>query len=367
MTIIASGNLPLTGTSSARVLVKGPLSALEANADTLLALGGVFASGDLPLTGTGTAKIAFNAVSVGSLPLSGSGETVTAIGATASGSLLLTGAIASKVTVRGSLAATSSGADTLFARGGAIASGTLSLSGTSTATLRVFGSLVASEPVADTAALVAYTSLLTDLLPASSGAYERTAASAILASLPVPIRQVMSPEQTPVPFLPFLAAHRGVDLWYNDWAESRKRQMAAAAPTLAAIKATSAAPAAFLAYVDGTVVDRIAYPTRFVMNRSVIGRTPIGHPNFTARYLVRVLTTKPPRAFVIGRSPMNRRALKTPSREPFLRCLAALRVSKSSDTVYRVDFAHQRVISIDDAPLMDGSVRIGQYVPRNKL
>ena len=206
-----------------------------------------------------------------------------------------------------------------------------------------------------------------DLLPPNATPAERAIAASLHATLPVPLRQIMDPNATPTAWLPWLAAHDSVDLWFEDWAVARKRQMVNLAPTLARLTGTVAGPQAFLNFVDGTILDRIAYPTRFVMNRAVIGRTPIGHPTFTARYLVRVVTVKPPRAFVIGRSAMGNQRIKTPSREPFRRCRIALTASKSPDTEYRVDFAHQRVITLDSGIPMNGSIRIGQYVPRAKL
>ncbi|WP_348640128.1 phage tail protein, partial [Rhizobium sp. FKY42] len=45
------------------------------------------------------------------------------------------------------------------------------------------------------------------LLPSSSGAFEYALAAGMSDDLPVPYAQIMDPYQTPVRFLPWLAAH----------------------------------------------------------------------------------------------------------------------------------------------------------------
>lgn len=205
------------------------------------------------------------------------------------------------------------------------------------------------------------------LLPGGSKPFTVAIAAAMTDTLPVPIREAVDPLRTPAAFLPFLAAHESVDLWFDDWPEARKRAMVAEAPVLAGKKGTRAASARFLSYVDAELVATVAYPARFVFGRARIGRTPVGHSAFVARYLLKIVTHTPPRAFVIGRSPMGRRLLKTPSREPFKRALAALRVAKAPETEYRADFAHKRPLQLSDGPLLDGSYRLGDFVSRRTL
>lgn len=208
-----------------------------------------------------------------------------------------------------------------------------------------------------------------DLLPGGARAYPFTRALALgmTDALATPIREAVDPHKAPAAFLPFLAAHESVDLWFEDWPEARKRAMIAEAPILAGKKGTRIGSVRFLSYVDAELVAAVAYPARFVLGRAVIGRTPIGHPPFVARYLVKIVTHTPRNAFVMGRSPIGRRALRTPSREPFHRALAALRVAKAPETEIRVDFAHKRPLQLSDAPPLDGTYRLGDFVTRRSL
>nr|WP_281414904.1 phage tail protein I [Aurantimonas sp. DM33-3] len=204
-------------------------------------------------------------------------------------------------------------------------------------------------------------------MPGNAAPFEIAVTEAMTDVLPVPIREIMDPATAPAAFLPFLAAHESVDLWFEDWSDDRKRAMIAQALQLAALKGTPAASQAFLDFVDGQILDKISYPSRFVLGRSAIGRHPIGHPAFVARHLVKVETFKPPRALVAGRSVLGRAVLRTPSRERIRRCRVALTVAKAPDTEYRADFAHGRKIRLDDAVPLDGTYRIGQYLDRVKL
>lgn len=227
-----------------------------------------------------------------------------------------------------------------------------------------------------------------DLLPPRRpSAWTRSLAAAMSDELPVPVTEAMDPATAPAVLLPWLAVHYGVRLWYSDWSEARKRQVIAEAPVAAFAVGTRAAVIRYLGYVDATLVDVVAYPARFVIGRSPIGRTPIGHPPFLARYLVRVETSS--RSFVIGRSAMASRdqiaaptphlvvtaggtqivgtPLRTPSREALDRCLAAMRAAKAPETEIRVDFGHHRRIQLLDAPLLDGSAALGDFVARSNL
>lgn len=205
------------------------------------------------------------------------------------------------------------------------------------------------------------------LLPANASIYEVALAEGMSELPPALIREAMDPATTPLSVLPFLAVHRHVRLWYPDWSEARRRQMAQEGPELAGLVGTQAAAARFLAFVDAEIIGKVSYPSRFVQSRAVLGRTPIGHPPFLARYLVKVETFTPPRAFVLGRSILGPARLKRPTREPFNRALAALRVAKAPETEYRVDFAHLRPLSIADAPPLDGTYALDAYVSRTWL
>jgi P2-related tail formation protein len=205
------------------------------------------------------------------------------------------------------------------------------------------------------------------ILPPNATPFERAVALAASDDLPVPIREVFDPAQTPIAFLPWLAVHDGVLLWFSDWAEARKRQVIDEAPVLAGRIGTRSASIAMLGYVDGDALDIVSYPARFIFGRARTGRTPIGHPPWLARHLVRVWMVAPARSFVMGRGVLSSDRLKTPDREALRRCLVALATAKSPETEYRADFGHKRELLLSDAPLLDGSYSLGAYVARNKL
>jgi P2-related tail formation protein len=210
------------------------------------------------------------------------------------------------------------------------------------------------------------TATAADLLPREAGTFEKAVALALTDVLPVPLRTVLNPAQTPAAFLPFLAAQESVDLWYEDWSDDRKRAMIAEAVSLASRKGLRIGAVRFLSYVDATLVDAVAYPSPFIMNYSIVGRTPIGLKPFKANYLIRVDTTLERHAFVIGRSANGVDFLKRPSREKFDRCLAALRVAKGPETEIRVDFGYLRPLQIEDGPVLDDDLyALGDYVARN--
>jgi phage tail P2-like protein len=206
-----------------------------------------------------------------------------------------------------------------------------------------------------------------DLLPTNKAPFEKALAAGMSDVLPVPIAQTLNPATTPLHFMPWLAVHDGVRLWFSDWPEARRRTVISEALAASWEVGVRAGAIRFLGYVDGALIDVIAYPARFVFHQARIGRTPIGHPPFLARYLVRIRTYKPRRAVVIGRSPLKSARLKTPSREARKRALAALRAAKAPETEYRVDFAHMRPLAIADAPPLDGTRHLGQFVNRTKL
>ena len=82
------------------------------------------------------------------------------------------------------------------------------------------------------------------------------------ADVPVPYRELMNPWKCPVDFLPWLAASWGVDLWYPDWDEMRKRSIIANIVTLKRLKGTLAGIKMYLSYVDGIVVYSVTPPAK---------------------------------------------------------------------------------------------------------
>lgn len=211
------------------------------------------------------------------------------------------------------------------------------------------------------------TATAADLLPRDAGTFEKAVGLAVTDTLPVPIRQIVDPAQTPSAFLPFLAQNESVDLWFEDWTDDRKRAMIAEAVSLASRKGLRIGAVRFLSYVDATLVDARAYPAPFIFGKALIGRTPIALPAFRAHYLVRVDTTLEPGSFVIGRGVIGRNAIKFQSRDKFERALTALRVAKSPETEIRVDFGFMRPLQLGDGPLLDSGVLLGSYITRTKI
>lgn len=204
------------------------------------------------------------------------------------------------------------------------------------------------------------------LLPPSRHA-EAMLARAMADDLPAPLRESLTPQTAPARFLPWLAAARGVSLWGPRWSEARQRAITIAWPRIAAQIGTRAAVTALLPYVDAELIDAVAHPARFVLGRAVLGRAPVGHKPFVARYLVRVRTAAPARALVLGRGPLRRRVLRTPSREAFEQALVALRIAKSPETQVRVSFQHMRPLTVADAPPLDIAPRVNAWVDRQTL
>lgn len=215
-------------------------------------------------------------------------------------------------------------------------------------------------------------------LPASpTGPFERAMAAGMSDDLPVPYAQILDPYQTPVAWLPWLAAHHAVDLWFDDWPEARKREMIAQCagvstvhpddPPLGELKGTLKGLKRYLEFVDATIIDRKAHPQRFTFSRSPITRTPIGHEAFTAHYLIEVALTRPPRCFQIGRAPFDIGALTKVDTTPMDRVKRAMAIAKTPDTLYSVTFAWRRPISVSDGIAIDGSHIIGGYANRTRF
>jgi P2-related tail formation protein len=211
------------------------------------------------------------------------------------------------------------------------------------------------------------TTIPTGILAPDATTYEKTLFRDLSQEITLDIRQSFNPLTADVSILPFLAINESVDLWYDDWTDERKRQMIVEALELSSLKGTYDGSVRYLGYVDGTIVDSISYPKRFVFGHGVIGRTPIGHMPFLARYLVKIETQRPPRAFVMGRAVLGRSRIKTHSRERLLRGLAALRIAKAPESEYRVDFAHKRLARIGDGIHLDDNYQLDQFLDRTRL
>lgn len=205
------------------------------------------------------------------------------------------------------------------------------------------------------------------LLPSNSQPFELAAADAMSDVLPVPFQAIMDPSSAPADFLPFLAAHESVDLWFDDWSDERKRQMVADAVNLAALKGTRDGLRRFLAYVDGEITWLIAHPARFVLGRSAIGVRPIAHKPMVAHYIVKVPLSRPANPFQIGRAVLGQGALTRVDTEPLRRANMAMSISKEPSTLYSATFAHRRRARLGDALPMDGSIKFGGFIHRPRL
>ena len=205
-----------------------------------------------------------------------------------------------------------------------------------------------------------------DLLTGEAGPFRIALAKAMSDALSVPIAEIVDPAQCPSALLPWLAAHESVDLWFSDWPDAVKRSAIANAWSDAAAKGRRAGASAYLAYVSGSIVDAIAYPSPFVVGRTALGR-PINHPPFLARYLVKVPTTEPTNCTVMGRTAIGRAAVRTPDPAPFDRALAALEIARAPEAQIRVSFQHHRPLTISDAPELDSGAFLGQWVAHNRL
>ncbi|SMD10000.1 phage tail protein, P2 protein I family [Fulvimarina manganoxydans] len=214
------------------------------------------------------------------------------------------------------------------------------------------------------------------ILAQNAAPFERAMARAMSDDLPIPMEEVMDPYRTPERFLPFLAGHYSVDLWFDDWTVEKKREMVAQAKgsstvypgtRLADFKGTREGARRYLEFVDAEVLDVVAHPTRFVAGLSAAGITPVGHPPFRARYLVKVTLVKPFNAFVAGRSAAGMAAGRNVDLTPINRAKTALKVSKAPETEYLVSFAWRRPATFGDGLTFGDERPFGAYVDRTHL
>ncbi len=201
-------------------------------------------------------------------------------------------------------------------------------------------------------------------LPDTADLYERATMEGAEAQLPIPIRELVDPATTTPAFLPFVAVHNGVKLWFDDWSLARKRQMADEANQLADLIGTRPGLAGFLAYVDAQIVATVAAPRRFTLGRSGVGRERLAFPAFTARYLVKVRTARPVSSLRLGRGALGLHGAVAISREPLRRARIAASVSKSPATQYTATFAWRRRPTFDE---MTFGMPFDAFVDRTRL
>lgn len=206
-----------------------------------------------------------------------------------------------------------------------------------------------------------------ELLPDSAWTLERATLHAMLQDLAVPFSEIVDPARAPLEWLPFLAVHRGVRFWYADWPEARKRDVISKWYELAALIGTRAAAERFLGLVDTTIVHKVSYPAQKPIGRWALGLSPIDHPPFTSRFLVKTELRAPKGAFIIGRTAIGRGSLSPPSVEPLRRAKAALTISKAPETAYAVSFAHRVRRTLRDGFDLRAGHALGSFKDRVRL
>ena len=217
---------------------------------------------------------------------------------------------------------------------------------------------------------------LAAVLPNSStGPSEIAAAFALSERLQIPFEELLDPYRCPPEMLPWLAARYSVDLWFDEWTIERKREVIAQHAgvsvlydgELAALKTTRVAAARYLELVDAVIIHKRSHPARFPIGRIVVGKTPINHPPFVARFLVKTALVQPIRSICVGRTAIGRAALRPRDRRPLERAQKALTVSKAPHTEYSVNFAHKRQVTLDDGYDIDAGYVLGSYTDRISL
>lgn len=111
--------------------------------------------------------------------------------------------------------------------------------------------------------------MTTTLLPQNSSIFERELERSLhlVGTTDVnALRRMRDPFQCSVSHLPFLAWGRGVDLWYDDWPEWKKRRITAEIYGMKGLKGTRPGMAAYLKFVDAEIIES------FIPPRGVIAR-----------------------------------------------------------------------------------------------
>lgn len=206
-----------------------------------------------------------------------------------------------------------------------------------------------------------------ELLPSNATAFEKAVGTGMTDVLPVPFRQILDPATAPERFLPFLAAHRSVDLWFGDWPVARKRQMIADAVKLARLKGMRIGSVAFLQFVDAALRAAIAYPEGYAVEAMPVGSAPIEPAPFLATYLVEIETVTPVGAYVPESEPVGLTFVGVPDEEPLRRALIAMRTAKAPETEIRADFQNWRPMRAGDRVAAGSSRRADHQIRLNRI
>jgi P2-related tail formation protein len=212
------------------------------------------------------------------------------------------------------------------------------------------------------------------ILPSNSEVFEKALAAGMSDELQVPFAELLNPYTTRADMLVWLGASVGLDLWFDDWPLSRRREAVAQAMgvsvllegEIAAFKTTRTGAVRYLALVDGSIVDAVAYPAPAFADDAFCDAAIIDHPPFLATYLVGIDVFDEDGDYA-DQSFESESFAGDVITEPYDRCLKALRVAKANHTEVLVDFTTYRVITAGDGLLAGDGYNAGQYIARTKL
>lgn len=110
------------------------------------------------------------------------------------------------------------------------------------------------------------------LLPRNATAWDIAGSLTSAARRPLDsdiIRRVWSPWECPADLLPYLAHAFSVDLWYEEWTETRKRSIIANAVAMHRLKGTLAGIERYLAYTGATLLNVVTPPAKVYSGASL--------------------------------------------------------------------------------------------------
>lgn len=205
------------------------------------------------------------------------------------------------------------------------------------------------------------------LLPQNSAPWERALAAAMSDTLPVPIAEAVDPAQAPIALLPWLAVHDGVRLWFSDWSEARKRWVIAESLLANFEVGTRAGAIRYLGYVDGTLVDVVAYPSPAFAEDGFADQCWADLPPFLAFYLVHVPVTAATGGAFVEAGFIDEAFAGVTVTDPWDRALAALRAAKAPETEIQVEFQNFHRLTAGDRVLAGAGHTAGSFLPRTHL
>ncbi|MEI4262787.1 phage tail protein I [Roseovarius sp. D0-M9] len=215
-----------------------------------------------------------------------------------------------------------------------------------------------------------------DLLPPNASDFERALADVLSRQPGVPLRVQRDPYSAAADVLPWLAAHHGVRLWFDDWAETRKRAIIAhhaglhpvyPGERLGDLVGTRLGLERYLSYVDASLVHALAYPAPFIVGDTAAGSRRVNQHAFTADYLTLVVLVENAEAMAVGGDAIGDAAVAPPDPEPIDRALASARAAKGPAIAVACHFDARRPVTTGDAPSTADVLSTGQFIDRLEL